>query len=214
MKQLLLALVLIAIPVSLFAAYERMFASPAVAAAAIQPSALGDMADLKTIAADTAALVAKGDLAGAETRVTDFEGAWDDQEATLQPKAPEDWGRVDGAADGAIKSLRAASPDAKTAAPALATLIAALADPTGGGAAATGPQMVSGIAVTDASGHPIPCEVMIKATDTALSTTKLGDAVKSTAADFKAKAIERCNADDDTHADAFSAQALAALAAN
>jgi hypothetical protein len=214
MKQLLLALVLIAIPVSLFAAYERYFSPPTAAIAANQPSALGDMADLKTIAADTAALVAKGDLAGAEKRVTDFESAWDDQEAALQPKAPEDWGRVDGAADGAIRSLRAATPDARTATDALATLIATLADPTGGGAASTGPQLVSGVAVTDASGHAIPCEEMIRTVVAGLASTKLDDAGKASVSDLKAKAIERCNADDDTHADAFSAQALAALAAN
>jgi hypothetical protein len=214
MKQLLLALVLIAIPVGLFAAYERLFAPPPAAIAIVQPSALGEMTDLKAIVTDTAAIIAKGDLAGAEKRITDFEGVWDDQEAALQPKAPEDWGRVDAAADGAIKSLRTAAPDATTATAALATLLATLSDPTGGGTARSGPQLVSGIAVTDASGHPIPCEEMIKTTVAGLAATKLDDAGKSGVADLKAKAIERCNADDDTHADAFSAQALAALSAN
>jgi hypothetical protein len=146
------------------------------------------MDDLKTIAADTHAIVVKGDLAAAEKRITDFGSAWDDQETALRRKSAEDWGRVDDAAYGAMKFLRVASPDAATAKAALATLLATLTDPAGEGATGSGPQTVSGIAVTDASGHAIPCKGMIKA-------------------------IKRCNADDDTHADAFSAPALAALAA-
>lgn len=215
MKQILLALILIAIPVGIFAAAERyvMPASPLRADAA-RPSALGAMDDLKAIVADTAAIVAKGDLAAAETRITDFETAWDDQETVLRPKAPEDWGRVDDAADGAIKALRAANPDAATATTALTALAAALTDPTGGGAQGSGPQLVAGIAVTDAAGHALPCESMISQVTDALTASGHDDAAKSKAADLKAKAIERCNADDDTHADVFSAQALGALATN
>ena len=210
MKQLFLALALIALPIGLFAAAERAFAP---AAAPHQASALGAMADLKAIVADTSALVAKPDLTAATARITDFETAWDDQEPSLRPMAEEDWGRVDSAADGAISALRAANPDAQAAAAALTTLAATLADPTGTGAPGSGPQMVSGIAVTDASGHPIPCEDMLTAVRGGLAGATLDDTGKAQVADLQAQATERCNADDDAHADAFSAQALAALAA-
>ena len=73
--------------------------------------------------------------------------------------------------------------------------------------------MVSGIAVTDEAGHNLPCEVMLKDLATGLATTTIAAAGKTAATDFQTKALERCNADDDARADAFSAQALAVLAA-
>lgn len=61
--------------------------------------------------------------------------------------------------------------------------------------------------MTDDSGRALPCEVMIG---------QLRDAIGSaspapTVTDLQSKALERCNADDDAHADAYSAQALALI---
>jgi hypothetical protein len=47
----------------------------------------------------------------------------------------------------------------------------------------------------------------------ALATTKLTGIDLQSAQDFQSRALERCNADDDRHADQFTAQALALLAA-
>ena len=62
-------------------------------------------------------------------------------------------------------------------------------------------------AVTDESGRAIPCEDLIGQLRTAIGSTTPVAAV----ADLQTKALERYNADDDAHADAFSAQALALL---
>jgi hypothetical protein len=45
----------------------------------------------------------------------------------------------------------------------------------------------------------------------ALADTKLGDADKAKVIDLENKGIERCKADDDTHADEFFTAALKAL---
>ncbi len=74
-------------------------------------------------------------------------------------------------------------------------------------AAVTGAQLVNGIAVTDDTGHALPCEAMLSDLTTALDGMTATPAV----IDLQAKALERCNADDDTRANAFTAQALALL---
>ena len=71
--------------------------------------------------------------------------------------------------------------------------------------------MVGGIAVTDGSGRALPCEVMLKDVAAAIASTTLAAAEKATATDLQTKALERCNADDDSRADEFSAQALVLL---
>ena len=70
--------------------------------------------------------------------------------------------------------------------------------------------MVQGIAVTDAGGHALPCEVMIDAVR-ATPQDALSASDKAKVVDLQTKATERCNADDDQHADEFSAGALALL---
>jgi uncharacterized membrane-anchored protein len=85
-----------------------------------------DVASLRTIAADTLAKVQAGDQAGAATRVTDLESAWDDGEDTLKPLDGTAWDYLDGKIDTVLTSIRAGSPDQATEEKALDALIASL----------------------------------------------------------------------------------------
>jgi len=123
MKQMLLL-------ATLFMATTMMTNSMHMAVAATMVSDLGDLSGFKTIAKDTLALVARGDLATAEKRITDFETAWDEKEPTLYPMNKTEWGVIDDAADAAIGSLRRSNPDASEAEQAVTGLLNALDDPT------------------------------------------------------------------------------------
>lgn len=127
LKQYALALVLIAAPVAVFSGSEHYFIAATPAEAAAAP--LGDLSAMKTIVADVQAIAAKGDMPAAEKRITDFETAWDEAEPTLRPMNKDAWGNVDGAADAALKALRAKTPDAAKVASTLAGLAAALDNP-------------------------------------------------------------------------------------
>jgi hypothetical protein len=126
MKQILLALALIAAPVALFSGYEFYLTSTVQAAS----TGLGDLSSFKTIIADVQALVDRGDMPGAAKRITDFESAWDQAETAIRPLDPTAWSNIDGAADAALSSVRRSKPDAAAAKSALADLMTVLTDPS------------------------------------------------------------------------------------
>lgn len=204
MKQVLLAAGLIAVPIAAFAAFQIYFVAATPAAAS-----LGDLSIFKTIVSDVQSVAKTGDFAAAEKRVTDFETAWDNAEATMRPLNTAAWGHIDDAADAAFAALRAEKPDAAGVSETLSGLIAALDNPSGASVAASEAKLVSGIAVTDASGHAIPCEEMLKSLRAAIAGGKITQTNMAAAGEFQSKAMERCNADDDAHADEYSAQGLA-----
>ena len=150
-----------------------------------------------------------GDFFAAEKRISDFETAWDESQDKLRPLNGEAWGHIDAAADTALHALRAKNPDPSKVAGILVGLAGVLDNPYGSESPSHGETLVSGIAVADATGHPLPCEAMLKALRSAIDTGKIKVAVLNAAKEFESKATERCNADDDVHADEFSARGLA-----
>ncbi|MFZ5710834.1 MAG: hypothetical protein ACOY4T_14335 [Pseudomonadota bacterium] len=207
MRQLLLAAALIAVPVTGFALVEMTLNPPIQAAAADAPP-LGDLTPFQTIAADIRSIAATGDLAAAEVRAKDLETAWDKAAPTLRPVNAAAWGAVDDAADGLFRSLRGGTPTAAGVEAALTALDAALRDPVRA-TAPGGAVLVAGIAVTDDTGRALPCEVMLGTLRDGLAAKAPTGAAATRVADLQARALERCNADDDRNADAFTAQALA-----
>lgn len=126
MKQIMLAILLIALPVAAFSGYEIYAAGTAQAST----SGLGDLSAFKTIIADVQVLVDKGDLPAAAKRITDFETAWDQAETAIRPLDPTGWSNIDGAADPALRAVRSPNATPAIAKPLLDALMAALIDPS------------------------------------------------------------------------------------
>lgn len=125
MRQALLAILLILVPVAAFTGYHMISTQSGSKA-----TGLGDLSSLKAIVADVQAQLDKGDVASAAARMTDYESAWDQGQTSIRPLNPTYWGNVDAASDAAIKALREPKPSVDRIRKTLSALKTSLDDPS------------------------------------------------------------------------------------
>jgi len=90
---------------------------------AVATSQLGDMSAFIVITQDTLDLLTAGEQADATTRITDLESAWDNAQATLKRRNPDEWTAVDDKIDAVLRELRSTTPNAATETAALQALL-------------------------------------------------------------------------------------------
>ncbi len=84
------------------------------------------METYRSITRDTLGKVRSGDQAGAATRITDLETAWDDDQVSLQPADCQAWTYLDQQIDPALSAVRASHPDPQAEEASLTHLLTAL----------------------------------------------------------------------------------------
>ncbi len=119
---------------------------------------LGYLGADKTIVIDVQGIAATGDCAASETRIGEFEGMWHQAEYTMRPLNPGARRQVDDAADAVLSALRRGTPNPAQETGTLTALQVVLDDLTAGLSDASGPIVVTGIRISDESGHPPYCE--------------------------------------------------------
>ena len=127
MKQILLATALIILPVTAFSGFQVLTANSTLSSNTAD-AGLGAFQSFIAIITDVQSIAGGGDLAAAKTRIKDFEIAWDQNEKGLKPMDPTRWGQIDEAADAALTSLRAKTPDSAQVKKTLAALQSVLND--------------------------------------------------------------------------------------
>jgi hypothetical protein len=112
-----------------FSAQEEAASTPGdqlTPAQAIGHFPAADVTAFATITKDTLDLVNRGDQAGARTRITDLEKAWDDAQSRLKPLDKTAWTFLDGEIDDVLNAVRAKRPDTTAEQSALRTLTTSL----------------------------------------------------------------------------------------
>ena len=77
-------------------------------------SHIGSLSRFNKITEDTLFLVNKGKFSEAKSRIRDLEYEWDNAEATMKPRDPENWTKIDDKIDAVLRKLRAVQPNAKS----------------------------------------------------------------------------------------------------
>ena len=121
MKRLILA--------SFLATATVIGSAATLTAATLSTGPLGDVSGLQAIVTDVQAIAKTGDFAKAQTRITDFETLWDEDQDMMKPMNKKAWHHVDDAADAALKALRTKTPEATEVINTLSELAAALDNP-------------------------------------------------------------------------------------